>query len=398
MKKTLFALFLCLFLVSTLSAQFIHPAWIKSGEIAKIIKFKYQILLKELAAAPTEVTGYGSLYIKSSDGLPYFKTGAGVEHGLATAVSIGDYLDLPEIAEPGTPAATELRLWTEDFHGFSLFSWKDDAGMVRRMSDSIFIGVNNTGSSIPAYSAVYAAGNDLDPLPAAVEIALAKADSSATMPCIGITIETIADTAYGRVMLAGFLEDVNTSAFSVGDTIYVSAATAGEFVTTRPVAPNIGQEMGTILVDHASAGAAQIVARTASLTHTMASHSDDDTYDISTTGSATVTKGFFHGSETTASPAGAFTINWTTTQVQRVTIGGAAQDITFTDPASPCRLCLVVVQDGTGGRTIDWTNEASILWPGGVDPVLSTTAGYVDVITFYFDGTNYHGVASYDFR
>jgi hypothetical protein len=131
------------------------------------------------------------------------------------------------------------------------------------MSDSIFIGVNNTGSTIPAYSAVYAAGNDLDPLPAAVEIALAKADSASTMPCIGVTIESIAAGGYGRVMMAGFLEDVNTSAFSVGDTIFVSATTAGGFVSTRPVGPNIGQEMGTILVDHATLGAAQIVARTA---------------------------------------------------------------------------------------------------------------------------------------
>jgi len=51
-----------------------------------------------------------------------------------------------------------------------------------------------------------------------------------------------------------------------------------------------------------------------------------------------------------------------------------------------------------GDDTIDWTNEASILWPGAVDPVLSTGSGDIDLITFYFDGTSYLGVANYDFN
>jgi len=171
------------------------------------------------------------------------------------------YVDLPEISEPATCDANELRLWVEPFHGFSMFSYKDDGGMVRRIGDNVYVGVNNTGSTIPANTAVYAAGNDLDPLPAAVELAPAKADSSTTMPCIGVTVESIAAGAYGRYMATGILEDVDTSAFSVGDTVYVSKDTAGEFTATKPLYPNIPQEVGTILVDDATVGAALVVAR-----------------------------------------------------------------------------------------------------------------------------------------
>ena len=104
-----------------------------------------------------------------------------------------------------------------------------------------------------------------------------------------------------------------------------------------------------------------------------------------------------YGAMATATPSAAFTVDWTAKQIHQVTITGANLDITFTDPAGPCRLTLVVIQ-GDGDDTIDWTNEASILWPGnGTDPVLSTGAGDIDVISFIFDGTTYYGTAAYDF-
>ena len=107
--------------------------------------------------------------------------------------------------------------------------------------------------------------------------------------------------------------------------------------------------------------------------------------------------GFVLNAETTATPSSAFTVNWTTTLNHRVTITGAALDITFTNPAGPCYVILVVVQ-GDGDDTIDWTNEADIKWPGNVDPTLSTGSGDVDIVKFYFDGTNYLGLFNGDFQ
>lgn len=107
-------------------------------------------------------------------------------------------------------------------------------------------------------------------------------------------------------------------------------------------------------------------------------------------------KGYCYDAETTATPSAAFTVDWTTRHVQRVTITGVALDVTFTDPPGPCRLILIVVQ-GDGSDTIDWTNEASILFPGAVDPTLSTGSGDIDIVVFYFDGTSYLGLFNGDF-
>ena len=107
--------------------------------------------------------------------------------------------------------------------------------------------------------------------------------------------------------------------------------------------------------------------------------------------------GFISTAQTAATPSAAFTINWTTNLVHQVTITGATLDITFTNPSGPCFCTLVVIQ-GDGDDTIDWANEADILWPGGVAPTLSTGAADVDVVRFYFNGTSYYGLANLDFQ
>lgn len=170
------------------------------------------------------------------------------------------YIDISEISEPATPAGNYLRLFSVDENGFSILAFKDSSGMVRKfVKDNVFIVYNNSGSTIAAGRIVYASGST----GSVPTVALAKADSSSTMPAVGVTVESIANTAYGRVMQVGLLEDVNTSSYSVSDILYVSAATAGILTATPPSYPNLRQEIGTVLVDDASVGAIQIVARSA---------------------------------------------------------------------------------------------------------------------------------------
>jgi len=69
---------------------------------------------------------------------------------------------------------------------------------------------------------------------------------------------------------------------------------------------------------------------------------------------------------------------------------------TFTAPPGPCNLILKLVQDATGSRTVTW--PATVKWPSnGTAPTLSTGANDVDIVSFYFDGTNYYGQAGLDF-
>jgi len=118
----------------------------------------------------------------------------------ATYLGITDYLDMAETTPPANPAADILRLYVEDFKGFPFFSFRDATGMTRKLvRDSVFVGKNVSGDAIPAARAVYASGS-AEGVPT---IAKAKADAAATMPCIGVTLESVADGAFGRIMQVG---------------------------------------------------------------------------------------------------------------------------------------------------------------------------------------------------
>ena len=69
--------------------------------------------------------------------------------------------------------------------------------------------------------------------------------------------------------------------------------------------------------------------------------------------------------------------------------------ITFDNPFGTCNLSLRVKQDATGGRSITW--PVNVKWPGGVAPTITSTSNAVDIISFYYDGTDYYGVATLDF-
>ena len=90
------------------------------------------------------------------------------------------------------------------------------------------------------------------------------------------------------------------------------------------------------------------------------------------------------------------TIDWNVSQKQKVTITGTGITCNFTNPAGACNLLLKVVQ-GDGSDVIA-TWDGDIKWPtNDTVPTLSTGNGDIDIISFYFDGTNYFGVASLDF-
>jgi hypothetical protein len=89
--------------------------------------------------------------------------------------------------------------------------------------------------------------------------------------------------------------------------------------------------------------------------------------------------------------ASTITVNWQNGNVQSVTLTGNPT-ITFSNGQDGGRYILIVKQDGTGSRTVTWSNAN---WPGGTAPTLTTTASKWDYITFIYNGVSstYDGVA-----
>ena len=95
--------------------------------------------------------------------------------------------------------------------------------------------------------------------------------------------------------------------------------------------------------------------------------------------------------------SGTTTVDWGAGNKATLTFGaGNITTLAFTNPPKPSNLLLKIVQDGTGSRTItNW--DSDIKWAGGSPPTLSTDANAIDIVSFYFDGNSYYGVASLDF-
>ena len=87
--------------------------------------------------------------------------------------------------------------------------------------------------------------------------------------------------------------------------------------------------------------------------------------------------------------SGSITLDGTVAPSWTITLNGTLtlSNSTFTNYASGSSVTLIVTQDGTGSRTLSTTQ---IKWAGGSN-TLSTAAGSIDIINFYYDGTTWYG-------
>jgi len=135
-------------------------------------------------------------------------------------------------------------LGSEDFRYITTYS--DLNGAVR------FKAKNDEGSAITAGQVLYIkglAGDGETPT-----VGLADADDASKMPAFGLAYAGANDQAEVQVVSFGNLYNVNTSSFSVGDTLYVST-TAGALTNTKPTGEiSQLQNIGRVVRSDASAG------------------------------------------------------------------------------------------------------------------------------------------------
>ncbi len=70
--------------------------------------------------------------------------------------------------------------------------------------------------------------------------------------------------------------------------------------------------------------------------------------------------------------------------------------ITFTGGLAGSKYLLKLIQDGAGNRTP--TFPGTVKWAGGELPTWSDADGEIDIITLYFDGTDFFAVGNTDFK
>ena len=106
-------------------------------------------------------------------------------------------------------------------------------------------------------------------------------------------------------------------------------------------------------------------------------------------------------------------VDFTTGNKQFVTFGsGDITDLNLIFPKTSGNFTLLLKQDGTGSRTVTnykaWdivnsdaaSGSATVKFPGGTNPTLTTAANHVDIFSFFYDADNQiaYGVASLDFQ
>lgn len=153
--------------------------------------------------------------------------------------------------EPTTAPTHSEGLVYYDETDRSLTYYNEEADVAVNIGREMLIRVrNNSGATIANGKVVYLSGAS-GQLPT---IALARADSESTSRVIGVATHDIENNSFGYVTTVGEVKNLNTSAFADGDSLYLSAATAGELTATAPSLPNLKIHVATVAHSHVSQG------------------------------------------------------------------------------------------------------------------------------------------------
>lgn len=173
--------------------------------------------------------------------------GSSVQSSGVTITDNGEIV-LPGVASP-TYQAGKL---VYDTGNESLTFTNNDSAVSLQIGQETWLRVrNDTGSTIANGAAVYISGTHASGLP---NVSLAQANAEATARVTGLATEAIANNSIGYVTIIGLVRGLDTSGFTAGQAVYLSASSAGALTATIPSAPNFRYRIGTVARSNASQG------------------------------------------------------------------------------------------------------------------------------------------------
>jgi hypothetical protein len=158
-----------------------------------------------------------------------------------------------DVNAPASPQKEGHVYWNANDHTLNIDT---DIETTIQVGQELIVRVKNTtGASIADGMAVYLSGGSTE-IPT---VALAKADSPETSDrVIGLMTASAADNAESFATLFGKVRNIDTSAFSNGEDVYLSESSAGRLTSSRPVHPNYVIKLGQI---GKSSSAGEVIVR-----------------------------------------------------------------------------------------------------------------------------------------
>jgi hypothetical protein len=185
------------------------------------------------------------------------------------------------------------------------------------------------------------------------------------------------NTASGTYsVIPGGLHNETSGSYSLAAGYYANAATAGTFVWADSTSPTyFTSTVANSFIVRAAGGVGIGTASPSS-------------------GNALHVVGNIHGtqfSDTTdalGSIGASQAIDWTLGAIVTATMTSSCT-FSFSGALVGQTVTLFLVQGGSGSYTATW--PGTVKWPASTAPTLTTTVGKTDILTFFYDGSNYWG-------
>lgn len=149
-----------------------------------------------------------------------------------------------------TPTYSRGRVYFDDTNDCLAFMDSVSGRAVQVGYEVLMLARNNTGVQINNGQVVYINGST----GTNSTLALARANAESTAMIIGIATHNIAINTVGKIVVFGLANDLDTSAFTDGQEVFLSAATAGAITTTPPASPNFVVRVGIVERAHPTQG------------------------------------------------------------------------------------------------------------------------------------------------